>query len=345
MYANLSNYIPLVLLFTISISSKKPFLEHEIVPIIHQPTPPILNKITERSLWVAEITTLKMIQFMHFFSSNKIFAFQSYDLPQDRKVFAAFDDSFMPEFCLVAEKKAHGNLAIIAHVENHLNPFSVNTLSLSDNLDCILKAQNSNCFQTFYFQVFDFLFKYQQCVHNSRWLNFILKFIWRCDFIYICPCRSLPVKILCLIFRLPFLYIASFPLYHAKMIPLYILSFPFEFFLFQYNFIISGMITKTFVCFWTLPSAFMCISEVLFFNLQNGVRIDGLESHLKYQNIKPKKIQQAVPYFMEQKYLSEFSTSRQVLEMLLNFLLIFVFGFIYTIPFLPFMIIHGEANE
>merc|ERR1712034_41029 len=139
-------------------------------------------------------------------------------------------------------------------------------------------------------------------------------------------------KILDLMFRLVFLYIGYFPIYHAQMIPFYILSFPFEFFFIQYhNFVISG--TKTFVLFWTIPVFFNFISYLLYFELAIT------KDNCRFMQIKPEKINQAVPYFIGKKNFPGDSVRIKFFQ----FLLMFVFGFINTLPLFPFMMISGEA--
>ena len=72
MYAILSNYIPLLLLFTISISSKKRFLEHEIVPFIHQPTPPV--KLNDYFIYPSNDKKLRNVYVKNMFGETKIVA-------------------------------------------------------------------------------------------------------------------------------------------------------------------------------------------------------------------------------------------------------------------------------
>jgi hypothetical protein len=140
-----------------------------------------------------------------------------------------------------------------------------------------------------------------------------------------------------LLLRLVFLYIGYFPIYHVQMLPFYIVSFPFKYFLFQYNSVIFGMITKNFVYFWTLPCSFRYIAYLLYFQLQFFIE------DFRDIELKPDEIKRALPYFIGKRNLP--GASRLALIKMFQFLLLFILGFIYTLPFFPFMIILGEANE
>ena len=74
----------------------------------------------------------------------------------------------------------------------------------------------------------------------------------------------------------------------------------------------------------------------------------GLEFVWRDMQMKPQEIKWAVPYLRGKKKLGP-NTFCQVLRKLVTFLiellLIFVIGFLYTFPFSPLMMIHGEANE
>jgi hypothetical protein len=197
-------------------------------------------------------------------------------------------------------------------------------LEVSDWLDCILKPQNLNCFKTFYFKVFDLYNKYHTCVLKTRWLHFILNFFERS-----CPWTSLPAKILDRTFRLVLFYIGYTPIYHALMLPFYILSIPFEFFLFQDNFVI-----KNFIYFWTIPPSLYSICYLCYFELALACLTFG------DMCIKPVEIKWAVPYLIEKKYKKKYmDTSDQIRDAVLTFLIVFCLGFIYTVPFLPFLMI------
>jgi len=262
------------------------------------------------------------------FPGNTIFAFQSYNLSNNKKAFAASDKK--SHYFLVAEKKVEGKSTAIA-VFKH--PWSVRNseIEFSHCLDCISKAQNSNCLQKIYFKVFDLYDKYREALYNSRWHTFVVNLFG------IFPYKCLPAEILYRILQFVWIYTGSFPVYHAMLIPFYVLSFPFEFYLFQHNFVFSGIITKYFVSFWTLPCFFHSIFYLSYYKLQY------LSHSFRDAEIKPKKIKRAVPYFIGKQYLPG-GTYRQVVNTALTFLLLFFLGFIYTLPLSPFMMM-GEFNE
>jgi hypothetical protein len=207
-------------------------------------------------------------------SSNKLFPFESIILPKNREVFAAFDDNFfffdgrrIQYNYFGAEKKAQGKFTVIAY---GLIPDKHQEVEFSDYLDFILEAHHLNYFKKyFYFKIFDLHYKYDAYTRKTRWWDY-LQYIWK----VVCPWTSFPAKILYEIFRLIPLYIIFIPLYFAKMLPFYILSFPFECFIFQSNFVISWVITKNYVWFWTLPSFFRFIDYVSYFELYSVVCSD-----------------------------------------------------------------------
>ena len=414
MHVIFSSYIPLLLLFMISFSSKsqnynieEPFLENQIVPFIAQPTPiklygyfiypsndkfkndilpflssEILLKIyfhfqnlypnlsiekflpdsrfrlkttvldLEKSYYPAyifknEFSCFNPIIFdseqnyrtvtlgrpyntedgsiYALFSSNTIYSFDSYDLPHNRNIFAAFD--LYSEHFLAAEKNTQEKLTAIAYGKNpNLIFYGSLDIDFSDYLNFILKAQNLSRFKKFYFKIFDLYIKYGEYLLNLRWFRFVLNTIKEASFCQF-GCTFL-VSI----------YVVFFPVYHALMLPFYILSFPFEFFLFQNNFVFSSVwiITKNFVSLWTIPCAFFFISYLSYFKLNLTI--------YKYAfgdlELKPHKIKWVVPYLIGKQHLSY---SKECIW--LKFLTCFGLGLIYTLPFLPFLMIHGEANE
>ena len=261
------------------------------------------------------------------FLSNKIFSFESYDLYHNQKVFAAFDET---DHFFTAEQKIQEKLTVISY---GINPINFSNIIVFDYLDSILKAAHDlNYFKTFYFKVFDLYDKYQEYLFNTRWCCFVFNVFDRGY-----PYDFSPAKILDPSFRVAFLYIGYFPIYHVQMLPFYIVSFPLKFFLFQYNSVIFGIISKNFVWFWILPCSFRYIAYLLYFQLQFFIE------DFRDIELKPKEIKRALPYFIGKKYLP--GTSRQALFKIFQFLLIFSLGFIYTLPLFPFMIIQGETNE
>lgn len=270
------------------------------------------------------------------FSSNKIYPFRSYDVSNTQKTFVAFEENlylpflnFLDGTFFVATNTVQGELRVIAY---GTHPHDLTEIDFSDFLDCILKAHNLNCVRTFYFRVFDLYDKYRKYLSKIRCWVFVLDIFHR-DY----PWASWPAKILDTMFRLVLLYIGYFPIYHALILPFYILSLPFEIFLFEYHFVISGSITKNFMIFWTIPLLFNFLSYLLYFEL--AVTIDDC----RLMQIKPEKINQAVPYFLGKKKLSP---GASIKIKIFQFLFMLVVGFIYALPFYPFFkIIPGETNE
>jgi len=280
-------------------------------------------------------------------ASNKIFPGETYILPQNRQVFVAFGDSFdnegfEREYFFAAEKKAQGKFTAIAYgiIPKHRE------VEFSDYLDFILEAHHLNYFKKYFcFKIFDFYKKYRDYISNTRWSVFVKNFNRHVDFDTVCLCTSLPAKVLYTIFHLIFVYITYFPIYYVEILPFYILSFPFGYFNFQSNFVISGIITKNYVLFWTLPCFFSFIGYLSYFELyfiwdEPGNFID--------MQIKPQEIKWAVPYLRAKKRLhlnTSFRVWHRVLTLLVDLLVIFGLGFLYTFPLSPFMMIQGEANE
>ena len=149
------------------------------------------------------------------FLSNKIFPFQSYDLPHNQKAFAAFKKHENPHFhdhFLVAAQTSDGELRAIAY-----GTYVNSRVEFHDYLDCISKAHNLNCFKKFHLKVFDLYDKYQSYLSKTRWLVFSGNYFNRSS-----SRTSVPVKILELMSRLILLYIGCIPIYHARMLPFYI---------------------------------------------------------------------------------------------------------------------------
>lgn len=176
-----------------------------------------------------------------------------------------------------------------------------NIIEFSDYLDCILKAHNLNCFKKyFYFKVFDLHAQYVEYFCKTRWMLFVLTFFDGDLDLHLNSWAGGAVEFVILMFRLAFFYIGYFPIYHLQTLPFYILSIPAEFFLFQHNFEIYGIITNNFVSFWTLACSFRFIFYLLYFKLVY-YSINLFSSSLNIQEIKPEKIKWAVQYFMEKQ--------------------------------------------
>lgn len=141
-----------------------------------------------------------------------------------------------------------------------------------------------------------------------------------------------------------FEYIGQFPIFHAAIFPLYVLSFPLGFFLFQQqNVVYFGpyWISKKFIYFWTIPSTLVFIYFLLYFVLERTPTLqetDPLE-------IKPQEIKWALTYFIRKKY-NHTSVCSTILTSLYYFVLIFTFTFLYSLPLAPLMMLQGEdINE
>jgi hypothetical protein len=72
------------------------------------------------------------------FLSNKIFAFKSCDLPHNKNIFTAFDET---DHFFTAEKKIQENLTVISY---GINPINFSNIIFCDYLDSILKAHDLN---------------------------------------------------------------------------------------------------------------------------------------------------------------------------------------------------------
>ena len=130
------------------------------------------------------------------------------------------------------------------------------------------------------------------------------------------------------------------------MLPFYILSFPFECFIFQSNFVISWVITKNYVWFWALPSFFKFIDYVSYFELYSVVISDVFI--FRDVKIKPQELKWAVPYLRRKKKLGSNTfcqVLRKLVTILIELLMIFGLGFLCTFPLSPLMMIYGESNE
>jgi len=278
------------------------------------------------------------------FPSNEIFAFQSYDLPQNQKVFAAFDDNFdnIPfhgrishnSHFFTAEKKSERELTAFAY---GMIPDGYFLIDIIDYLDSILEAHHLNCVKKgVYYKVFDLHSKYIHYLRKTRYGAFVWGFIKR-D----CPWTSLPAKILYQIFWSIILVTCYFPIYHAEMLPFYILSFPFGFFLFQYNSVSLWIITQNYMYILTIPCSFRFISYLLYFKLQFARYYLKVFKDIQ---IKPQEIKWVIPYLRSKKEFHLIgNTFLQVLFVFMNFLIIFCIVFDETFPLLK--IILGEANE
>jgi len=283
------------------------------------------------------------------FPSNKIFALRSYDLSQNQKAFAALDDNFdnIPfgdarisdnNHFFAAKKKAERELTAIAY---GMIPNGYFEDDIIDYLDSILEAHHLNCFQKcVYYKVLNFYNKYVHYLRKTRYGAFAWGFQKR-----VCPWTSFPARTLYGIFQRIIFFNSYFPVYHAEMLPFYILSIPFGFVLFQYNFVSRDWLNvKTYFYICTIPCIFRFISYLLYFKLQFA---RGYLKNYKTIEIKPQEIKWVMPYLRAEKkfYRQIGNTFRQVLFGFAIFLMIFLFGYAETFPLLFYILTHGEANE
>jgi hypothetical protein len=202
-------------------------------------------------------------------------------------------------------------------------------------LEWIWLAHDMNCLTKFYFKALTFDEKYITYLAKSRLWVFISE-IFKRD----CRWTFLPAKILYHISRFVFLCFCFSPIYYANMAPFYLLAIPFEYFLFQNNFILNGIITKNFVVFWTLPASFGSFWYFLFFR-------DAIFNDQKWFKIEPKSLEKAAECHWSRRMRRKGHADCCILFVILfgSVLYHFIVGFIYSLPFCPFMMIHGEANE
>jgi len=275
------------------------------------------------------------------FPSNKIFSFQSYGVTQ--ALYVAFDDNFVDipfqgrfsnngNFC-AAEEKLEREFAIFAH---GMIPNGLWEGELYDYLECITEANKLNCFKKrVYYKTFDLYNKYVHYIRKTRWNVFVKNFCNAASVYPWFPWKCVLPKILYMIFGFFVFIVGSFPAYHVEMLPFYILSFPFGFFLLQYNF----------VSFYIIPCSFRLISYFLYYKLQFAPRTLKMFKEIQ---IKPQEIEWLVPYVIAKRNFSLFSnTSRRkcLFLFILNCLIIFMFGFDFTFPLILFQEIHGKDNE
>jgi len=100
------------------------------------------------------------------------------------------------------------------------------------------------------------------------------------------------------------------------------------------------------VWFWTLPCFFKFIHYVSHFELYSV--LFGNVFILTDSQIKPQELKWAVPYLRGKKKLGPNTfcqVLRKLVTILIQSLIIFGLGFIFTFPFSPLMMIYGEANE
>jgi len=261
-----------------------------------------------------------------FSSTDKIFSLESHDFYHNQ-VFTAFDETHN-SFCVaVPAKNTPQKLSAIAYgtlpwfFRNY--PGFDTTMSFDEYLECIWEAHNSNCFKKFDFKLLDLWAKYLKYIRQSRFRGF-LDHIMRKD----CPW----------FLKLVFLFFAYFPIYYSEMAPFFLLSIPFEYFLFQHNCVFYGLITKNFVYFWTLPSTFFSI----WWSFHNR-QLDILQRNVLA--IQPDEFNCAVISRFIIRDMSYHMDSSRWIYLILYILISFILGFVYSLPFSPFMMIHGEANE
>jgi len=287
-----------------------------------------IHRVTKDSWRYVKPTKLKK-KIYGLFPSNKIFFLESHGLDDYQEVFVALDKSDYSYFVAKVTDKPE-KLKAIAHGTLDKG------LSFHYHLQCIWLAYDANCFTKLFFKAVNLDDKYITCLYKSRLGVFILEILGK-------KCPLTMFTFLYHIFRFAFLCFCFFPIYHAKMAPFYLLSIPFEYSLFQHqNVILNGIITKHFVYFWTLPASFGSFWYFL--------RVILVHENYRFQ-IQPDYLRQTVQYQYTWKGIGctqeriHIEKWEYVVYFFCSALYHFLFGFIYSLPFSPFMMIYGEANE
>jgi hypothetical protein len=280
------------------------------------------------------------------FPSNKIFRLDCHLLSQNQKVVAAVDEE-SSYFFVVVMKNSENKLTFIAKGTLPREHMFSDDLDLEDrpganeqlilNLDCFWNANNLNYLKKFYFKVFYLYDKFIECIKQTRWSKFMIHLRDRES-----PWQFCPVKMLWKLLFFILFYIGYFPLYHVNYFPFYTMSLPFAFVFFQDNFMYSGIITKHFIFFWTIPSLFGSIHFLFYFKLYISKILNSEEIYNTSMQTKPPELKWAVSYFMSKKpnrdaCIRAFTAICSLLE-------IFVFQFLFSLPFAPFMMMQ-EAHE
>jgi len=254
-----------------------------------------------------------------------------------QEVFAALDNTDW-SFFVAAEvtESTPKKLTAIAH---GILPFWITgRMKFDDHLQCIWEAYKVTYFTKFYFKLVNWDDKYIMYLYKSRLWGFILEIVLR-D----CPWTFFPAVILYYIFCFAFLCFCYFPIYHAKMAPFYLLSIPFEYFLFQNNVVFNVIITKTFIYFWILPASLSSFWYYLWNTLFPEIGATGIQIQPDY--LKKAVIYQHLKGTGGKQYRHYITCSERWAIFWVSVLYHFVFGFIYSLPFSPFMMIPGESNK
>jgi len=150
-----------------------------------------------------------------FLSTDKIFALESYLLPNNQEIFAILDKTDYSFFVAVASKQTtQEKLTAIAY--ETIPIWMQGHVIFSDYLYSLWKAHNLNCFTKFYFKIFYLWDKYIKYLGRYR-LSLLLYIIEKDN-----PLRFLSsLKILYNIFRFTFLYLTYFPNYAKISLLLY----------------------------------------------------------------------------------------------------------------------------
>jgi hypothetical protein len=273
-----------------------------------------------------------------FPSLNEIVWLKPLVLPNNKKVFAAFDEQFDSFFVASTIFKAHGTIP---------QRWNIN-IPFPDYLDCLVDACQLNCCQNLYFKIWDFFFKYEKYISNS-FSRF--QIYTQHHLVDAMETENVPFVIILLVLQI----IREFFVYHTQMIPSYIFLIPFGYFLLSDNVVYSTIITKNFVYFWTIPSSLSFISACLYFQLTfflfNVPRSEIGQPELL--QIKHKKISWAVTYFITKKYSNQFSfeflnfdpcVCKKPMFFVFMFFAIYFIRFWFSLPFSFFMMIQAGEN-
>jgi len=264
--------------------------------------------------------------------SNEIDWLQPLVLPNGQQVVAALDGQTNSFFVASTVIKACGT---IPQRWNINDPFP-------EYLDCVLHACQLNCFQKIYFKIWDISFKYEKFfwIPCLPLLNYIKDYIKES---HTEGCKQFCYAVILKVVQ----YIFHFFIYHAQMIPFYILSIPFGYFLLEedtsnvvYYFTI---ITKYFVYFCTIPSGLHLIFSLVYYRLESFLHDAPPSENGEPERIqiKPQEISWPVTCLLMQKYKDD-SLCYKAYFFGFMFVALFWMGFYYSLPLSYFMMIKGE---
>jgi len=287
-------------------------------------------------------------------SSNKIIPYETYVLP-----------NFGPEL-LILRNDQNGQFFVTFQTINgqfmNIAGGKVSKIEFHDYVECVWEAYNLQSWEKIYLKL-----KYILTIPCLMYVKYLLAIekIRVCVFSHVseilCSCERWSQnfdennywvkKIICLgwlwrnldsVIVLTVAYIASFVSlltflaasffvgYHTIMLPFFVLAFPLKFFIFGFNFcsflIIEKVLATLYICF------FPQIRTCLIFNECT------LEDILNSFEIKPKKIMSTVPFLIQKRQIFwEYFSVKFLCHLVLNLLvgiLIFLFGFVASVPFI-----------